>query len=129
MTGFKFKELLEPFFVDDPNTFFPSYQSCDQAHGQNNELFQTNGGYSFSTYLVAWSAEAPHSYAVIGRAGWTVRWNGTIAPVSITWVPTAGTQTQSTGYVQYSTPQSGQQISIEVNPPVANDLSGLDGTH
>jgi len=116
-------------FVDDPNTFFPSYQSCDQAHGQNNELFQTNGGYSFSTYLVAWSAEAPHSYAVIGRAGWTVRWNGTIAPVSITWVPTAGTQTQSTGYVQYSTPQSGQQISIEVNPPVANDLSGLDGTH
>jgi hypothetical protein len=108
-------------WVDAPGNFhFEGVQPCDH----NNTLTATTGGFAFSTYLVAYSMQAPHSYAVIGRADWSMTWSGTVTP-ALVWTRTG--KAQSTGLTQNGYPLSGADTGIEVNPPVSLQFVKKDG--
>jgi hypothetical protein len=102
-------------WADAPSQPIEATQPCDH----NTSVMATSGGDSFTTYIVAYSNLAPHSYAVIGRADWSISWVGTFALNSIVWNRNnAATFAQSTGFITNSPPLSGAQAGLEVNQPV-----------
>jgi len=55
--------------------------ALEQAGEQAGSLWRrisVTGGFEFNTYVVAFSKQAPHSYAVIGVANWKMYWVGSV---------------------------------------------------
>jgi hypothetical protein len=110
-------------WVDSPNVSLPQIQVCGSGNGLNS----VSGGESFSTYVVAFGTQFPHSYAVIGRTDWTVTWDGTVSQPDLIWTPDNTTGMSKTAFLEDGYPISGASAGIIVNPPIANKILSEDG--
>ena len=104
---------------DSPKLTLDGLQPCDQASLLNN----ISGNISFSTYLLAYSTDAPQSYAAYGVATWVTTAQGTVtfnnAAQTFTWNrQTPATGVNSSGFITTGYPEDAADAGVQTFTPV-----------